>query len=65
MKLLAMLKEPASIARQFAAAGEPSEVPRRSPDRGPPYWNSRVLRRQVLDDEDGWAGHRRGGDEAT
>ena len=39
MKLLAMLKEPASIARQLAAAGEPTE--------------------------DGWAGHGRGGDEAT
>jgi hypothetical protein len=28
------------------------EVPRRSPGRGPPYWKSRVLRRQALGDED-------------
>ena len=60
MKLLAMVKKPASIARYLAAAGEPTEVPRRSPGRGPPYWKSRVLRRQVLGDEDGC-----GGDEAT
>ena len=60
MKLLAMVKKPASIARYLTAASEPTEVPRRSPGRGPPYRNSRVLRRQVLGDEDG-----RGGDEAT
>ena len=60
MKLLALVKEPASIARQLAAALEATEVPRRSPGRGPPYGKSRVLRRQVLGDENG-----RGGDEAT
>ena len=32
--------------------GEPTEVPRRSPGRGPPYWKSRVLRRQALGEED-------------
>ena len=32
MKLLALVKDPASIA----AAGEVTEVPRRSPGRGPP-----------------------------
>ena len=53
MKLLTMVKEPTSIARYLAAAGEPTEVPRRSPGRGPPYGKSRVLRRQVLGDEDG------------
>jgi len=37
MKLLAMVEEPASIARLLAAAGDPTEVPRRSPGRGPPY----------------------------
>ena len=46
-----MIKEPASIARTLAAVGEASEVPRRSPGRGPPYWKSQVLRRQVLEDE--------------
>ncbi len=35
MRLLAMIKEPASIAR-YLAAGEATEVPRRSPGRGPP-----------------------------
>ena len=29
MNLLAMVKDPASIARYLAAAGEPTEVPRR------------------------------------
>ena len=37
MKLLAMVKEPASIVRYLATAGEPTEVPSRSPGRGPPY----------------------------
>jgi hypothetical protein len=32
--------------------GETTEVPRRSPPRGPPFWKSRVLRRQALGDED-------------
>ena len=52
MKLLALVKDPASIARFLAAKGEPTEVPRRSPGRGPPYWNSRVLRRQALGEEE-------------
>jgi hypothetical protein len=46
-----VIKEPVSIARTLAAVGEASEVPRRSPGRGPPYWKSQVLRRQVLEDE--------------
>ncbi len=63
MKLLAMITDPASIARYLAAVGEATEVPRRSPNRGPPYWKSRVLRRQALgDEEDG--SHSGGGDEA-
>ena len=37
MKLLALVKDLASIARTLAAAGEATEVPRRSPGRGPPY----------------------------
>jgi hypothetical protein len=58
--LLAMVEEPASVARFLAALGEPTELPRRSPPRGPPYWKSRVLRRQALGDEDdaqGWVPH--------
>ena len=53
MRLLAMVKDPASITRTLAAVGEATEVPRRSPSRGPPYWKRRVLRRQVLGDDEG------------
>ena len=52
MRLLAMVEDPANVARFLAAMGEPTELPRRSPPRGPPYWKSRVLRRQALGDED-------------
>ncbi len=52
MRLLAMVEEPANVARFLATMGEPTEVPRRSPGRGPPHWKSRVLRRQALRDED-------------
>jgi hypothetical protein len=37
MKLLALVKDPASIARYLATVGEAAEVPQRSPGRGPPY----------------------------
>ena len=63
MKLLALVKGPASIARYLAAVGEATEVPRRSPTRGPPYWKSRVLRLKVLGDEDEAGG--RGADEVA
>jgi serine/threonine protein kinase len=52
MRLLAMVEDPANVARSLAAVGEATEVPRRSPGRGPPYWKSRVLRRQALGEED-------------
>jgi hypothetical protein len=42
----------ANVARFLAAMGEATELPRRSPVRGPPYWKSCVLRRQALGDED-------------
>lgn len=65
MKLIAMVTDPASIARYLAAVGEATEVPRRSPTRGPPYWKSRVLRRQATGEEDGGRGHDdAGGDES-
>jgi hypothetical protein len=64
MKLLALVKGPASIARYLATEGEATEVPRRSPGRGPPYWKSCVLRRQVLGPEswlaDGIVSHNSG-----
>ena len=65
MKLLVLVKDPASIARTLAAAGEATEVPRRSSGRGPPYWKSRVLRRQVLAEEDEGGGRRGGADEVA
>jgi hypothetical protein len=64
MRLLAMVTDPASIARYLAAIGEATELPRRSPNRGPPYWKSRVLRRQATGDEDECRSDSRGGDEA-
>ena len=66
MKLLGLVKNPAIISRTLATVGEAVEVPQRSPGRGPPYWKSRVLRRQVLGDEDDGAGrgHRAGEDVA-
>ena len=51
MKLVAMVTDPKSIARTLAALGELTEVPDRSPSRGPPYWKSTVLRRKALGDE--------------
>ena len=65
MKLLAVVKNPASIARYLAAAGELIEAPGRSPGRGPPYWKSRVLRRQALGDQSGDGDHGSKGDEAA
>ena len=65
MRLLAMITQPASAARFLAAMGEATEVPRRSPSRGPPYWKSRILRRQVLGDEDGTSRVIRGTDESA
>jgi hypothetical protein len=52
MRLLAMLEDLANVARFLAAVREATEVPRRSPPRGPPYGKSRVLRRQALGEED-------------
>jgi hypothetical protein len=63
MKLLALVKGPASISRYLATVGEATEVPRRSPGRGPPYWKSRVIRLKVLGDEDEAGGRGRGAGE--
>jgi hypothetical protein len=43
--------EPSGIAKRVGdreylrGMGEPTDVPKRPPARGPPYWASRVLRR--------------------
>jgi hypothetical protein len=47
-----VIKNPASIARYLAGIGEPTDLPPRSPDRGPPYWKSTILRRQAFGYED-------------
>ena len=51
MRLLAMVTDPTSVARYLRALGEPTEAPARTPARGPPYWQSRVLRRAASGDE--------------
>ncbi|WP_437708602.1 hypothetical protein WMF45_30630 [Sorangium sp. So ce448] len=45
-----MVNELSSTARFLSALGEPTDVPGRSPDRGPPYWKSTVLRDKALGD---------------
>jgi len=47
MKLLAIVTDPKSITRYLAKTGEPTSVPAPSPNRGPPYWKSSVLRRRA------------------
>jgi hypothetical protein len=51
MGLVAILKDPARIARYLVSIGEATELPERSPSRGPPYWKSRVLRRMATGDD--------------
>ena len=65
MKLLGLVKNPTIISRTLATVGEATEVPRRSPGRGPPYWKSHVLRRQVLGDEEDGGGRGSGADEVA
>jgi hypothetical protein len=46
MKVVALVTEPESIARYLRHLGEPIDPPPLSPARGPPYYQSRVLRRR-------------------
>ena len=64
MRLLAVVKNPVSIARYLTATGELTDVPDRSPPRTPPYWKSQVLRRQALGGKGNGGDHGRG-DEAA
>jgi hypothetical protein len=50
MKLVAMRTEPTSVPHYLAAVGEPTDVPDRSPSRGPPYWKSTILRQKAIGD---------------
>lgn len=47
MRLVALVTDPKSVARYLRGIGEPTDIPRRAPARGPPYWKSTVLRRQA------------------
>ena len=47
LRLLAIMTEAKSIRRYLRSHGEGTEAPSRTPARGPPYWRSRVLRRQA------------------
>ena len=60
MRLLAVIRDPAQVARYLAAVGEATELPRRSPGRGPPYWKSQVLRRLALAEDEGADGRTHG-----
>jgi len=53
------------LLRTIEDEGEAAEVPQRSPGRGPPYWKSRVLRLQVLGEEDDCGGRGGGADEVA
>jgi hypothetical protein len=46
MKVVSLITEPDSIARYLRHIGEPTEPPPLAPARGPPYYQSRVLRRR-------------------
>ena len=47
MKLMAMVTDAKSVERYLAKIGEPTEVPCRSPSRGPPSFWSSVLRQRA------------------
>ena len=40
MKLIALVTDSKSVARYLAKIGELTDVPDRSPSRGPPYWKT-------------------------
>jgi hypothetical protein len=50
IKRIAMVTERESITRYLANIGELTNVPDRSPSRGPPYWKSTLLRCKALGD---------------
>jgi hypothetical protein len=52
MKVIALVRDPESIARYLRHLGLPTEEPSMAPARGPPFWQSRVLRRRYGDPTD-------------
>jgi len=53
MKVIALVQDPASIARYLRHLGLPTAEPSMMPARGPPFWQSRVLRRRYGEAPDG------------
>ena len=47
MRLVALIRSPLTVAWHLARIGEPTELPERAADRGPPYWASTILRRKA------------------
>lgn len=56
MRLRALVTAAASIARYLRHLGEPTEPPPLSPARGPPFLESRVVRRKLGQFDEGSAG---------
>jgi hypothetical protein len=50
MKVVALVTDPDGIARYLRAIGEPTEPPKLSPARGPPYYQSPAVRRRSSKD---------------
>ncbi len=50
MHYVMCLTEGKSIRRFLASTDEPLDAPTRSANRGPPYWQSTVLRREAFGD---------------
>jgi hypothetical protein len=50
MRLVALVTDPKQVRRFLHGIGEPTVPPTRLPARGPPFWQSRVLRRAAHDD---------------
>ncbi len=48
MKLIALVKDSKQISRFLTHLGDPTDAPRRAPNRGPPFWKSTVLRQRAL-----------------
>jgi hypothetical protein len=52
MKIIALVQDAESIARYLRHLGLPTEEPSMAPARGPPFWQSRVLRRRYAEPAD-------------
>ena len=52
MRLVALVKDAENIARYLRHLGLPTDVPPLAPARGPPFWESTVLRRRYGEPSD-------------